>query len=77
MKKNQPKKKPAPDPGAGEEVLAEPTPEEREDKWNLRPRTFAECIGQQAVVDALDIAIRAAKERGDPLDHTLFYGPPG
>ena len=77
MKKNQPKKKPAPNPGAGEEVLAEPTPEEREDKWNLRPRTFAECIGQPAVLDALRIAIQAAKERGEPLDHTLFYGPPG
>ena len=58
-------------------VLADPTPDEREDKWNLRPRTFADCIGQQVVVDALDIAIRAAKERGEPLDHTLFYGPPG
>jgi len=63
---------PAPDP-----VLSQPTPEEREDKWNLRPRFFADCIGQQVVVDALDIAIRAAKERGEPLDHTLFYGPPG
>jgi Holliday junction DNA helicase RuvB len=67
--------------GAGEEqgseVLAEPTPEEREDRWNLRPRTFAECIGQPAVVEALSIAIQAAKERGEPLDHVLFYGPPG
>ncbi len=63
---------PAPDP-----VLSQPTSDEREDKWNLRPRTFADCIGQQVVVDALDIAIRAAKERGEPLDHTLFYGPPG
>ena len=60
-----------------EPVLAEPTPEEREDKWNLRPRTFAECIGQPAVLDALRIAIQAAKERSEPLDHTLFYGPPG
>jgi Holliday junction DNA helicase RuvB len=58
-------------------VLSQPTPEEREDQWNLRPRTFADCIGQQVVVDALDIAIRAAKGRSEPLDHTLFYGPPG
>ncbi len=78
MRQKQPGgKKPAPNPGGGEEVLSQPTPEEREDKWNLRPRTFADCIGQQVVVDALDIAIRAAKERGEPLDHTLFYGPPG
>jgi len=59
------------------EVLAAPTPEEREDKWNLRPRTFAECIGQAAVVEALRIGIQAASERGEPLDHVLFYGPPG
>jgi Holliday junction DNA helicase RuvB len=58
-------------------VLSQPTPEEREDKWNLRPRFFADCIGQRAVVEALAIAIQAAKERGEPLDHTLFYGPPG
>jgi len=73
--------KPAPNAGVGEdqrsEVLSEPTPEEREDRWNLRPRTFAECIGQQDVVEALGIAIQAAKERGDSLDHVLFYGPPG
>jgi Holliday junction DNA helicase RuvB len=63
--------------GPETEVLAPPTPEEREDKWNLRPRTFAECIGQRDVVEALEIAIQAAKERGEPLDHVLFYGPPG
>ena len=61
----------------GDDVLAQPTPEEREDRWNLRPRTFEECIGQRPVVEALAIAIQAAKERGEPLDHVLFYGPPG
>jgi len=66
----------APAPSTGP-VLSQPTPEEREDKWNLRPRFFADCIGQRAVVEALGIAIQAAKERGEPLDHTLFYGPPG
>jgi Holliday junction DNA helicase RuvB len=58
-------------------VLAPPSSEEREDKWNLRPRKFAECIGQGDVVEALGIGIQAAKERGEPLDHVLFYGPPG
>ncbi len=79
MPRKRPTRKPAAQERASrpEDVLADPTPEEREDKWNLRPRTFAECIGQRAVVDALDIAIQAAKERGEPLDHTLFYGPPG
>ncbi len=81
--KKQPTRKPksAPKPGVGEdqpsEVLADPTPDEREDKWNLRPRAFAECIGQRDVVEALNIAIQAAKERGDSLDHVLFHGPPG
>ena len=78
-----PKRKPSrqPRPRAGDDqppdVLAQPTPEEREDRWNLRPRTFAECIGQADVVEALDIAIQASRERGEPLDHVLFYGPPG
>jgi len=71
----------AADPEVGEErqpeVLSEPTPDERQDKWNLRPRTFAECIGQQPVVEALGIGIQAAKERGESLDHVLFHGPPG
>ena len=38
---------------------------------------FEECIGQAAVVEALHIAIQAAKERGDTLDHVLFHGPLG
>lgn len=59
------------------EVLAPASPEESEDKWDLRPKRFEECIGQAAVVEALHIAIQAAKERGDTLDHVLFHGPPG
>ncbi|MBN1458524.1 MAG: Holliday junction branch migration DNA helicase RuvB [Armatimonadetes bacterium] len=79
MSSRRPRKQPAAKTEAGEEpeALAAAAPEEREDKWNLRPRSFEECIGQRDVVAALDIAIRAAKERGEPLDHTLFYGPPG
>jgi Holliday junction DNA helicase RuvB len=59
------------------ETPADPTQDERQDRWNLRPRRFDECIGQRDVVEALGIAIQAAKERGDTLDHVLFYGPPG
>jgi Holliday junction DNA helicase RuvB len=44
---------------------------------SLRPRLLAEYIGQQSVKDNLDVAIRAALKRGDPLDHILLYGPPG
>ena len=44
---------------------------------SLRPRSLPEYIGQQGVKDNLDIAIKAARQRGEPLDHILFYGPPG
>lgn len=44
---------------------------------SLRPVRLQEYIGQQEVVEALQIAIAAAKQRGEPLDHVLFYGPPG
>ncbi|MCF7906132.1 Holliday junction branch migration DNA helicase RuvB [Candidatus Gracilibacteria bacterium] len=43
----------------------------------LRPRDFENYIGQTDVKGNLKIFCQAAKERGDPLDHTLFYGPPG
>jgi Holliday junction DNA helicase RuvB len=44
---------------------------------SLRPRRLAEYIGQEKVKDNLRIAIAAAQQRGDPLDHILLYGPPG
>jgi Holliday junction DNA helicase RuvB len=44
---------------------------------SLRPRDFGEYVGQERVVDNLRIAIDAAKKRGEPLEHVLFYGPPG
>lgn len=44
---------------------------------SLRPQRLAEFIGQQKVKDNLRIAIAAALGRGEPLDHTLFHGPPG
>ena len=43
----------------------------------LRPTRFHDFVGQQAIMQQLDIATRAARARGEPLDHTLFYGPPG
>jgi Holliday junction DNA helicase RuvB len=43
----------------------------------LRPRSLDEFVGQTAVVDNLRVFIRAARARGEPLDHALFYGPPG
>jgi Holliday junction DNA helicase RuvB len=44
---------------------------------SLRPRNFGEYVGQDRVVENLRIAIDAAKARGEPLEHVLFYGPPG
>lgn len=44
---------------------------------SLRPRTFDEYVGQDQVVENLRIAIDAAQRRGEPLEHVLFYGPPG
>ncbi len=43
----------------------------------LRPRRLDEFVGQRKVKDALDVAIQATKQRGEPLDHVLFHGPPG
>ena len=43
----------------------------------LRPRTLKEFIGQTHIKELLDISIKAAKLRGESLDHILFYGPPG
>ena len=43
----------------------------------LRPRTLSDYIGQAKVKENLSIYIEAAKNRGEPLDHVLLYGPPG
>jgi Holliday junction DNA helicase RuvB len=43
----------------------------------LRPRKFAEYVGQEQIKDNLAIAIAAASKRKEPIDHVLLYGPPG
>lgn len=43
----------------------------------LRPQRLADFVGQKTVRENLEIFIEAAKLRGEPLDHVLFYGPPG
>ncbi len=50
---------------------------EEQSNWALRPRRLAECIGQRQVIEQLGIAISAAKQRGEPLEHVLLDGPPG
>ncbi len=43
----------------------------------LRPRTLAEYVGQPVIRENLQVAIAAARQRGEALDHVLLYGPPG
>jgi Holliday junction DNA helicase RuvB len=52
---------------------------EGEKTWenNLRPHSFDEFPGQEAVKQKLKVFVKAAKSRGEPLDHLLFSGPPG
>ncbi|MCQ2509882.1 MAG: Holliday junction branch migration DNA helicase RuvB [Lachnospiraceae bacterium] len=51
--------------------------EDRRIEGSLRPQTLNQYIGQEKAKKNLKIYIEAAKQRGDVLDHVLFYGPPG
>ena len=51
--------------------------EEQHIEVTLRPQRFAECVGQERLKKNLQLAIAAAKKRGEPIDHVLLYGPPG
>lgn len=53
------------------------TEEDIKIEGSLRPQVLADYIGQSKVKQTLQIYIEAAKQRGDALDHVLFYGPPG
>jgi Holliday junction DNA helicase RuvB len=62
----------------GERVI---TPEQIEDEAafeaNIRPRRLDEFIGQTQIKENMRVFIKAARERGEALDHVLLYGPPG
>ena len=51
--------------------------EDSSTEGGLRPRTIADYIGQERVKETLTISMDAARQRGEPLDHVLLYGPPG
>ncbi len=53
-----------------------PDSEERFDRA-IRPLSLGDYVGQHAVCEQMEIFIRAARNRGEPLDHTLVFGPPG
>ena len=53
------------------------TTSDKEFENRIRPAHIAEFSGQEQIIDNLRIFIRAAKMRGEALDHVLFHGPPG
>ena len=58
-------------------IQPELTEEDLRYESNLRPKSLGEYIGQEEVKSNLRVFIEAAKNRGEALDHVLFYGPPG
>jgi Holliday junction DNA helicase RuvB len=62
-----------------EDRLIAPTPVESEESLDraIRPKSLADYVGQPAVCEQMDIFVSAAKQRNEPLDHTLIFGPPG
>src|SRR3981189_1146493 len=58
-------------------VSAAPVEDDSCFELKLRPQRLQEFIGQNKVKENLDVAIQAAKSRGEALDHVLLYGPPG
>ena len=63
-----------PNLSSGKELL---TAADKEFENNIRPAQIADFSGQVQIIDNLKIFIKAAKMRGEPLDHILFHGPPG
>ncbi|HEX6463009.1 MAG TPA: AAA family ATPase, partial [Vicinamibacterales bacterium] len=58
-------------------VAGAPLDDDVQYEAGLRPRSLNEYIGQDRVREQLQVAIAAARQRGEALDHVLLYGPPG
>ena len=58
-------------------ITTDVTEEDKKIETSLRPQLLGEYIGQERIKGTLKIFIDAAKSRNEPLDHVLFYGPPG
>ncbi|RMD66295.1 MAG: Holliday junction branch migration DNA helicase RuvB, partial [Planctomycetota bacterium] len=58
-------------------TAAAASPEEEAWSWSLRPQRLDEFVGQPELIERLRIAIEAARQRGEPLEHLLLHGPPG
>lgn len=60
-----------------DELTPQGLPEERPVEQSLRPRRLSEFVGQDKLKQNLTVFLMAARQRGEPLDHLLLYGPPG
>jgi Holliday junction DNA helicase RuvB len=58
-------------------TATQPADDEKSFEASLRPQTLDEYVGQARMKESLRICMDAAKQRGDALDHCIFYGPPG
>ena len=65
------------DPSVTEDRLVSGLVQESDTDSSVRPQSLQEFIGQRLVCDNLSVFVRAARERGDALDHVLLHGPPG
>ena len=58
-------------------ILPEQYGDEKDFEATIRPHLFNEFVGQHKNIENLKVFIQAARERGEPLDHVILYGPPG
>lgn len=60
-------------------TVTQPEVQEEEQRYDtsLRPERLSDFVGQEKLKNNLSISIQAAQKRGEPLEHVLFYGPPG
>ena len=58
-------------------LSAQPRADENEVENTVRPQRMSEFLGQQQVKERIQISVAAAAKRGEAMDHTLLYGPPG
>ena len=65
------------EPGAPRITNPDADAGERHQERALRPRRLEEFVGQEAIKENLRVFIKAARDRGEALDHVLFHGPPG
>ena len=62
---------------ANESLMIAEQPDDRAFDRSLRPARFEDFVGQEQIKDNLRVFVEAARRRGEPIDHTLFCGPPG